>query len=354
MARGTSQRFVLGLEGPELDSRERDFFSANPPLGFLLFRRNLSSASQAVSLIAELHALASPPPLLFVDQEGGTVDRIGPLLDVSFPSAAHVSSRGTAWVHECAYLMGRAARLLGFDVDFAPVLDLAQPGTGAVVLEGRCFGFHPEDVILSGMVFLHGLARAGVATCVKHFPGLGRGPVDSHVSLPVVEANDVDLMVTDLHPFSRLSRRADGIMVAHAAYPGITGDSVPASLSPIIYDLLRKRLDFKAVAYTDDLTMGALGGTLADRSAAAATAGTDVLVIGKGIDQYEECVARVAEASGLPAAVSRRIDALRSRCRDAPRPPFTPEAWRALAAEVTDFQESLERVKERKTEEKFS
>ena len=354
MARGASQRFVFGLEGPELSAGERSFFAANPPLGFILFRRNLSSAFQAASLIAELHGLASPPPLLFVDQEGGTVDRIGPLLEVSFPSAAHVASRGTDRVHECAYLMGRGARLLGFDVDFAPVLDLAQPGTGAVVLEGRCFGFHPEDVILSGMVFLHGLARAGLATCVKHFPGLGRGPVDTHVSLPVIESSDIDLIVTDLHPFSKLSRRADGVMVAHAAYPGFTGDHVPASLSPIIYDLLRKRLDFKAIAYTDDLTMGALGGTLADRSAAAAAAGADVLVMAKGIGEYEECVARVEEVSGLPADVSRRIDALRSRCRDAPRPPFTPGAWRALAGNVTGFLESLERPNEGKTEERFS
>jgi beta-N-acetylhexosaminidase len=341
---------VFGLEGSELSPRERTLFASLPPLGFILFRRNLSSPSQVSSLIGELRGVAAPAPLLFVDQEGGTVDRIGPLLGVPFPSAARAASMGTDRVHECAYLMGRAARLLGFDVDFAPVLDLAQPGTGAVVLEGRCFGFHPEDVTLSGTVFLHGLVRAGVATCVKHFPGLGRGPVDSHVSLPVVDAHDVDLMVTDVHPFTKLARRADGVMVAHAAYPGFTGEPVPASLSAFIYELLRKRLGFDGVAYTDDLTMGALGGTLPERSAAAARAGADVLVVAKGIDEYEECVARVEEASGLPADVARRLDDLRRRCLDAPRPGFTEPAWTALAGEARAFLESLERPRERRTD----
>jgi beta-N-acetylhexosaminidase len=349
--RGAAGRVVFGLEGPELTERERGLFSASPPLGFILFRRNLSSAPQATALVDTLRGLASPPPLLFVDQEGGTVDRIGPLLGVGFPSAALLAAKGTDRVHEGAFLMGRAARLLGFDVDFAPVVDLAQPGTGAVVLEGRCFGFHAEDVTLSGTVFLHGLARAGIATCLKHFPGLGRGPVDSHLSLPVVDAHDVDLMVTDVHPFSKLVRSADGVMVAHAAYPGFTGEASPASLSPFFYSLLRERLAFRGVAYTDDLTMDALGGALPGRCAAAAAAGADVLVVAKGIEEYEECVARVGESSGGPAATVARLDALRARCASAPRPPFTPEAWTKMTDDVIAFLEVLEKPRDKRTEE---
>jgi beta-N-acetylhexosaminidase len=344
----TSRRFVFGLEGARLSPREREFFVTNPPLGFLLFRRNLSSAVEAAELISELRGLGSPVPLLFVDQEGGTVDRIGPLFGLSFPSALATAAAGTDRVHELAFLMGRAARLLGFDVDFAPVLDLAQPGTGAVVLAGRCFGFHAEDVTLAGTVFLHGLARAGVATCLKHFPGLGRGPVDSHLSLPVVDAHDVDLLVTDVHPFARLARSADGVMVSHAAYPGLTGSRAPASLSPSVYGLLRKQLGFAGVVYTDDLTMGALGGSLAERSSEAARAGADVLVVSKGIDEYEECVASVAEASGLPGDVSGRIEALRVRCGTAPRPAFTATGWRSLEDEARAFLEHFEESREPK------
>jgi beta-N-acetylhexosaminidase len=341
--RAAAGRFVFGLEGPELSPKERSLFAAHPPFGFILFRRNLSSASQAAALISTLRGLSSSAPLLFVDQEGGTVDRIGPLLGVGFPSAAHLAATGTGRVHEGAHLMGRAARLLGFDVDFAPVVDLAQPGTGAIVLEGRCFGFHPEDVTLAATVFLHGLARAGVATCLKHFPGLGRGPVDSHLSLPVVDAHDVDLMVTDVHPFSRLVRSADGVMVGHGAYPGFTGEAAPASLSPFFYRLLRERLAFRGVVYTDDLTMGALGGALPERCARGAAAGADVLVVAKGIEEYEESVARVVEASGSSAPVTARLDALRARCAFAPRPVFTEGAWGALADDVKAFLERLEK-----------
>jgi beta-N-acetylhexosaminidase len=241
--------------------------------------------------------------------------------------------------------MGRAARLLGFDVDFAPCLDLAQPGTGAVVLAGRTFGFHSEDVVVAGTVFLHGLARAGVASCVKHFPGLGRGPVDSHEALPVVDAHDVDLMVTDVAPFTRLARAADGVMVGHAAYPGFTGDETPASLSPRIHAILRERIGWDGVVYSDDLGMGALGGTsFPDRVSKAARAGCDVLVVSGSLAEAEMAADRL-EAEGLaerPEALVR-IAALRRRCDSFPRTRFGPEAWDALRAESEAWLEELSR-----------
>ncbi len=338
---GASRRFVMGLEGPSLTDDERRVFRELPPYGFILFKRNLVSAARTAGLIEELRSLAEPSPLLYVDQEGGTVDRLGPLLgEPRFPSPARCAERGTDAVHEAAYLMGRAARLLGFDVDFAPVVDLAQPGTGAVVLEGRCFGFHSEDVVLAGMVFLHGLARAGIASCLKHFPGLGRGPVDSHEGLPVVDAHDVDLMVTDVAPFAKLHRSSDGVMVGHAAYPGITGDETPASLSPRVVAILRERLGFTGVVYSDDLTMGALLGTVAERSVRAAAAGCDALVVARGLADYEEAVAALGEAGDSPASHAR-LERLRERCVEAPRPRFTEEGWSALADETAAFLESL-------------
>ena len=169
-------RLVVGVAGTALAPEERDFLRDRRPFGVLLFERNLESAAQAAALVEEIRATCDLAPLLFVDQEGGRVDRIGPLLGLAFPSASELAEKGMHRVHEGAWLMGRAARMLGFDVDFAPCLDLSQPGTGAIVLAGRCYGFHAEDVVVAGSVFLHGLARAGVASCVKHFPGLGRGP----------------------------------------------------------------------------------------------------------------------------------------------------------------------------------
>ena len=288
-----SRRLMVGLAGEQLSDDERRQLQTLPPFGVILFKWNMASAGQTAALIAEVRALADPAPLLFVDQEGGPVDRIGPLLGLRFPSASHTAGKGVDRVHETAYLMGRAARLLGFDVDLAPVLDLAQPGTGAVVLAGRTYGFHAEEVALSALVFLHGLKRAGIASCLKHFPGLGRGSLDTHLSMPVVDAHDVDLMMTDVAPFKSLARAADGVMVGHAAYPGFTGDSTPASLSPRIHQILRGPVGFDGVVYSDDLVMGALEGSLADRVERAARAGCDVLCVRSMGDSYQALVSRV-------------------------------------------------------------
>lgn len=329
-------RLVVGLAGTALAPEERAFLAGRRPLGVILFPENLVSAEQAAALVAEVRAACDPAPLLFVDQEGGPVDRLGPLLGVSFPSPASLAEAGVDRVHACAYFMGRAARLLGFDVDLAPVLDLSQPGTGAVVLAGRSFGFHSEDVVLAGMVFLHGLARAGVASCLKHFPGLGRGPVDSHAALPVVDAHDVDLMVTDVAPFAKLAHAADGVLVGHAAYPGFTGDETPASLSPTVHAILRERIGFDGVVYSDDLGMGALAHLhLAERVSRAARAGCDVLCVSQSLADAA-AAADTLEAEGLadePEALAR-IARLRRRVAEPPRTRFGPEAWDALRAEV--------------------
>ena len=336
-------RFVVGIEGPVLTDAERRLTSGRLPFGFLLLERNLVSASQAADLLRELRSLGDPPPLLFVDQEGGTVDRLGPLLGVPFPSPSRCAGRGSDAVHDSAFLMGRAARLLGFDVDLAPVLDLAQPGTGAVVLPGRCFAFHPEDVVVAGMVFLHGLSRAGVEGCLKHFPGLGRGAVDSHLARPVIDADEVDLAVTDVLPFARLSRAAGCVLVGHAAYPGLTGDDTPASLSPRVHALLREGLRFEGVVLSDDLNMRALDGSLSERASAASSAGCDVLLVSRPGEELPEMAARISEGAPKDPAREARLGELRRRAREAPHPGFTETAWASLAAEVAAFLSALEK-----------
>lgn len=346
--RAPLDRFVVGIEGPSLTPAERRLYSESPPLGFLLLSRNLLDAAQALALLQELRSLGDPPPLLLVDQEGGPVDRIGPLLGVPFPSPARCADRGSDAVHECAFLMGRAARLLGFDADLAPVLDLAQPGTGAVVLAGRCFAFHAEDVVVAGMVFLHGLARAGLSGCLKHFPGLGRGAVDSHEARPVVDVHDVDLMVTDVLPFARLCRASDLVMVGHAAYPGLTGDETPASLSPRVHALLRGDLGFDGVVLSDDLGMAALEGSLADRAVAAARAGCDALVVSRPDEGLREAAGRLSLEPPAGPAVASRLARWGRRCREAPRPAWTEEAWAALAVEAAALVESLAKPRPRR------
>ncbi|MDL2716523.1 MAG: glycoside hydrolase family 3 N-terminal domain-containing protein [Acidobacteriota bacterium] len=347
-----TSRFVFGLAGPTLLDSERALLAALRPLGIFLSKQNLLSASQAASLLEALRGSFVPAPLLFLSQEGGSEDPLGPLLGTPSSSAAACAAAGTDRVHESAYLMGRAARLLGFDVDLAPVLDLGQPGTGAVVLEGRCFGFHAEDVVLSGMMFLHGLARAGLAAGVKHFPGLGRAGTDTRVSRPVIDAHDVDLMVTDVAPFTKLARGAECVVVGHGAYPGFTGDDTPASVSPKLLGVLRGPVRFEGVSLADDLVKGALDGTLPERAERAARAGCDALIVSGRSDSWQECAARVAEL-GDDAARDARFAALRRRVADAPRPQFTEEAWTALAKEASDFAELMSKPREKRKDPLF-
>ena len=345
-------RFVLGLAGSSLSAEERALLVALRPLGILLSKQNLLSASQSASLLEALRGLYSPAPLLFISQEGGSEDPLGPLLGTPFASAAACAAAGTDRVHENAYLMGRAGRLLGFDVDLAPVIDLAQPGAGAVILEGRCFGFHAEDVVLSGLIFLHGLARAGLATAVKHFPGLGRAGKDTCVARPIVDAHDVDLMVTDVAPFTKLARGAEGVVVGHGAYPGFTGDDTPASFSPKLLGVLRGAVRFEGVAFADDLVKGALEGTLPARAESAARAGCDALIVSGPSDAWEECAARVA-ALGDDATRDARFAALRRRVADAPRPGFDEAAWQKLAEEAAGFSELLSKPRPKREERDF-
>jgi beta-N-acetylhexosaminidase len=237
-------------------------------------------------------------------------------------------------------------------VDLAPVIDLAQPGAGAVILEGRCFGFHAEDVVLSGLIFLHGLARAGLATALKHFPGLGRAAKDTRFARPIVDAHDVDLMVTDVAPFAKLARGAEGVVVGHGAYPGFTGDDTPASFSPKLLDVLRGPVRFEGVAFADDLVKGALEGTLPARAESAARAGCDALIVSGPSDAWEECAARVA-ALGDDATRDARFAALRRRVADAPRPRFDEAAWQKLAEEAAAFSELLSKPRKKREEKDF-
>ena len=343
---------MFGLAGSALSAEERALLVALRPFGIFLSKQNLQTPSQAASLLEALRGLFSPVPLLFLSQEGGSEDPLGPLVGTSSPSAAACAAAGTDRVHESAYLMGRAGRLLGFDVDLAPVLDLGQPGTGAVVLEGRCFGFHAEDVVLSGMMFLHGLARAGLAAGVKHFPGLGRAGADTRVSRPVIDAHDVDLMVTDVAPFTKLARGAECVVVGHGAYPGFTGDDTPASLSPKLLGILRGPVRFEGVSIADDLVKGALDGMIPERAERAARAGCDAFLVSGRSDSWEECAERVA-ALGDDAARDARFAALRRRVADAPRPRFTEEAWAKLAKEARDFAELVSKPREKRKDSLF-
>jgi beta-N-acetylhexosaminidase len=303
----TARLFAVGIAGPELESREREIMRRNPPWGVILFRRNIETEAQLAKLTADLKSLPGPP-VLCVDQEGGPVDRLQPILgpSVSFGAAAR-----TGGARRAGELAGESCRAFGFDVDLAPVVDRSLPGAGAVHLGERCAAAEPERIERAAREYLEGLHSQGVGGCLKHFPGLGRARMDTHKSLPALAAEPEEER-KDLAPFASLMDAAGAVMISHAAGP----DGRPASLSQAVATvLLRSRLGFAGAAFSDDLEMGALSGfgTLPERSAAASSAGCDLLFVCKELSQYPDCVASVQEhvPSRRRAEAARRLQVYR-------------------------------------------
>jgi beta-N-acetylhexosaminidase len=336
--------FGVGIGGPALADEERRILERNPPWAIVLFRRNLPSAESVARLIAELKRLPGPP-VLCVDQEGGPVDRFRGFLGstVSFRDA---SRAGLA--RRAGELAGRACRRLGFDVDFAPVVDRELPGASDRVLAGRCAASDPGDVVEAALEFLEGLHAEGVGGCVKHFPGLGRADLDTHQTLPLLP-DDPEEEARDLAPFAATMELAGAVMVSHAAGP----EGLPASLSPLrIRHLLRRSLGFRGAVFSDDLEMGALSafGNLPDRCVEAMRAGCDLLNVCSRIDEYPDCVEavdrdvpaeRLDEAAARLAEYREKIAGLR---RAAPHPnPLPPgegaDGLDGLRAEIRALRE---------------
>ena len=288
----------MGVGGTALTPGEKRILAASPPFGVILFRRNVESEAQVRELVSSVRTLGAS--LLFLDQEGGPVDRLRDLIGPS-PSFARAAAAGQA--RGAGALAGAALAALGIDVDLAPVVDRAVPAAGADVLGERCVSDDAGDVIRAAAEFLAGLHDEGVGGCLKHFPGLGRARLDTHLELPRVP-DDRHQEALDLAPFDALMPVARAVMISHAA----DDNGMPSSLS---YEratvMLRDRLGFDGAAFSDDLEMGALSafGTLPERSAAAATAGCDLLFVCKEIDAYRDCVASVEKA----VAPERRAEA---------------------------------------------
>ncbi len=293
----TGHLFGVGLSGASITARERGILDRHPPRGVILFRRNIETVTQTEALVGEIRGRGL---LVFLDQEGGPVDRLRGLFgpSISFREAAE---RGAA--REAGELAGEACARLSISVDLAPVVDRRLAGASAEVLRDRCVSGDPARIARAGNAFLAGLHSRGVGGCVKHFPGLGRATLDTHKELPRIPDNRKEREL-DLAPFRRTHRRARAVMVSHAAGP----DGTPASLSrAVAHRLLRGSLSFGGAAFSDDLEMGALSafGDLPRRCVLACRAGCDLLFVCSRVEEYPECVAAVEE--NVPAR--RRTEA---------------------------------------------
>jgi beta-N-acetylhexosaminidase len=339
LGRTTAQLFMVGLPAPTLDRATREFLAEHPPGGVILFKRNIRSAAQLRDLVAEIHASgAGIPPLVALDHEGGRVHRLPPPF-THFPPALTLAQRGDARVVEAVgRAMGRELRAVGIDLDFAPVLDVWSNPRNQVIGD-RAFGTEPARAARLGLALARGLARGGVLACGKHFPGHGDTVGDSHFVLPRVRRPQRALARVELIPFARaVAADIPALMTAHVVYPALDPRR-PATLSPAICrDLLRRRLGFQGVLFSDDLEMHAVAGHAAPGRAAVAAlrAGCDMLLVCQSLDTARAAMRGVEEALGRGrlaaddvATALGRLQALRRRLRA--MPPRAPLRWPAHA-----------------------
>ena len=274
---------IFGLAGLALTDDECAFFREADPAGYILFGRNVQDRAQVRALIEELRAIHGRERLLIsIDQEGGRVARMKPPEWEPFPPGeafARLWRVAPASAIEAARAnaeaLGHDLAEVGITVDYTPLLDVRQPGAHDVIGD-RAFGTEPMQVAALGRAVLDGLARAGIAGCIKHMPGHGRACADSHKELPTVEADEAELE-TDLEPFRTLRNAPIG-MTAHVRYTAWDAEN-PGTLSPVVIkEVIRGRIGFSGLLLTDDIDMEALAGSVPERAERAIAAGCDIVL----------------------------------------------------------------------------
>jgi len=254
--RTVGQLLIVGFNGVEMTARLSSLLARVQPAGVILFARNIKNAEQTWRLLRDCRKCVSTPLFTCVDLEGGSVDRFRDVLGPT-PSAAEVFATADRKLFRAhGRVIGENCHALGFNVDFAPVLDLAFEASRSV-MGSRAVSENPRRTVAYVREFLAGLRAANVLGCGKHFPGLGEGKLDSHHELPVIEKPLKKLWAEDLVPYRTLRRQLPLVMISHAAYPQVTHDRTPASLSKLwITNILRKRIGFRNLIVSDDLEMG--------------------------------------------------------------------------------------------------
>jgi beta-N-acetylhexosaminidase len=274
---------LYGFEGERLTSDEKAFFRDADPWGFILFARNVDRPGQVLRLTESLRDLMGRNVPVFIDQEGGRVQRFRPPAWRAAPAAARF---GELWdlepelaleaVRVNHRLLGAELIASGVDVDFAPCLDLPVQGAHDVIGD-RALHTKAEPVAAMGRAALEGLLDQGVLGVIKHVPGHGRAGADSHLELPVVAADEDTLTQTDFAPFKALSD-ASMAMTAHVVYSAIDRDDPATLSSEVISRIIRGHMGFDSLLMTDDLSMKALSGSFQQRAERALAAGCDLLM----------------------------------------------------------------------------
>src|SRR5207302_331935 len=319
------QFFFIGLPGTEIDEEARALIEEVKPGGVIVFGRNVESPSQLRKLMDDARALIPTKPFCAIDQEGGLVDRLRRIFP-PMPTARAIRQHGDlAGARKLGRITGELLRMLGFDLNFAPVMSIITEERSKLTngLYSRSYGRSPGEVLGYTTVYMRGLQGTGCLGCLKHFPGIGAGEVDSHQEMPLVPLTHDDLLAQDLAPYIELFQRADDrvrvVMVSHGGFPNIDikkgtthGLLEPASISPsIVSNLLRQELGYKHLVVTDDLEMGAIAKNfeIEDASVRAFLAGEDMLLICATPETIRRGYRALLEAARAGSVSEKRIQA---------------------------------------------
>lgn len=311
---------IVGLSGPAVTAAEAETWRETPPLGAILFSRNIEEPSQLRALVADIRTELGEDAHVLVDQEGGRVARLRAPHWPEFPPAAVFGGLPPNAAAEAARsnaaLLGLACRDAGFDVVCAPVLDLRLPGQHRII-DDRAFGPDPAAVARLGHAYVLGLQQAGCIPVIKHIPGHGRATADSHEELPRILANR-DALAEDCAPFAALADSGAWAMTAHILYEAID-PVLPATLSEtVIGRVIRHAIGFGGVLVSDDLCMKALRGEPGALARQALAAGCDLVLHCNG--DPAETAALLADCPPLSALAEERLHAAKKRMEDARRP----------------------------------
>lgn len=286
---------ILSSDGPRLSPDEKSLYREMNPFGFILFSRHIETPDQVRVLCAEFREAVGRECLITVDQEGGRVQRLrGPDWRDWQPPLDHIAAASdpTRAMYLRARLMADELRAIGLDSNCIPTLDVVTPDTHPF-LRNRCYGDDPARIAALGRATANGLLDGGVVPVMKHMPGHGRSHVDTHFDVPTVDVSLDDLTASDFAPFRALCDLPMG-MTAHLVFSQL--DTQPSTLSPVMIEHIRQTMGFDGLLMTDDISMKALSGTLADRTKAALAAGCDVVLHCN--DSFQDRVA-VANAAGM-------------------------------------------------------
>ncbi len=310
--------FITGVSGPELSAAEREFIRSERPWGGILFKRNIETPAQVTRLVHELRTtIGDPEAPILIDQEGGRVQRFGPPHWPAYPAGAVFGALydidralGLSAARLSARLIAADLAELGVSVDCLPLADVPVAGADAVIGD-RAYGTEPHKVAAIARAVTEGLEQGGILPVLKHIPGHGRATADSHLRLPTVDTTKIELERTDFAAFRPLADLPMA-MTAHVVFSALDPAQPATTSATIIDQVIRGAIGFQGLLMSDDVSMNALAGSIAERTRAIFAAGCDIALHCNGkLGEMREVAAETPELSGK--ALERAERALASR-----------------------------------------